>query len=146
MSEMTWRNTRGAIVVAAMAAASSGGAAARQAPVASEHAARLAVDFVAVQAGSTAALDLKAGEVEIRIGNRLRTVRAVRRIATAPLPADASRRVTPPFGTNDTVAAGRSFAFVVDEESLSAAHVQLLKNAVDGLLGELTPTDHAMVV
>jgi hypothetical protein len=143
---MTWRNARGAIVVAAIAAASSGGAAARQEPVAIERPAGIAVDFVAVQADGTPALDLKIGEVEIRIAGRLRTVRGIRRIATAPLSAAASGSLPPPFGTNDTVAAGRSFAFVIDEESLSAAHVQLVKNAVEGLLGELTPNDHAMVV
>jgi hypothetical protein len=43
------------------------------------------------------------------------------------------------------VEAGRSFVFVIDEESLVAGHVALIKNAVEGLLHELTPTDQAMV-
>lgn len=133
------------VAAVAMTTALSAGLSARQSQVASERPAGLAVDFVAVQPGGTLAADLKTGEVEIRISGRLRTVRAVRRIATAPLPATA-RSVPPPFGTNDTVAGGRSFALVVDQESMSAAHVQLLKNAVDGLLEELTPADHAMVV
>jgi hypothetical protein len=143
---MTWRNARGAIVIAAMAVASSGDAVARQGPVAAERAAGLTVDFIAIQADGTPAVDLKPGDVDVRISGRPRTVRAVRRIGTAPLPSDAPQSLPPPFGTNNTVAAGRSFALVVDEESLTATHVQLVKNAVDGLLSELTPTDHATVV
>jgi hypothetical protein len=137
------------VLAAAGALAASGHArsvSAWQTPVAREGVTGLTVDFVAVQPDGAPAMDLKAGEVEIRISGRLRTVRALRRVATAPLPQSAPRSAPPPFGTNDTVASGRSFALVVDDESLSAAHVQLLKNAVDGLLEELTPTDHATVV
>jgi hypothetical protein len=127
--------------------ASSGAFAARQSPVASERPAGLSVDFAAVEADGTPVIDLRASEVEVRINGRLRAVRSIRNVAAAPAPATgAPGRVAPPFGTNDSVASGRSFVFVVDEESLMAAHGQILKNAVEGLLAELTPSDQAMVV
>ncbi len=137
------------LAAAALAVDPVGGASAPPLQVERETAAGLAVDFAAVQADGTPVIDLRASEVEVRINGRLRIVRAIRHVAAAPAPAPATgapRRPTPAFGTNDTVASGRSFVFVVDEESLMAAHGQILRNAVEGLLAELTPSDQAMVV
>jgi hypothetical protein len=142
------RHARVARVVAALAitTALSAGLSARQAQVAGERPSGLTVDFVAVQADGTPVPDLQPSEVEVRLNGRVRPIRSLRRIATGPLPAaSTNRRMPPPFGTNDSIEAGRRFSFVVDEESLIAGQVPLLKNAVEGLLSDLTPTDQAMV-
>ena len=74
-------------------------------------------------------------------------MRSLRRVTTAPLQAspNAPARVPPPYGTNAGVNAGRRFVLVVDQESFDAGRSPLFRNAVDGLLAELTPADQAMV-
>lgn len=102
-----------------------------------------------MQADGTPVPDLQPSEVEVRINGRVRPIQALRRVSTAP-PAAASkgapRGPAPPFGTNDSVATGRHFVFVIDEASLVAGHAQLVQGAVDGLLAEFTAADQAMVV
>jgi hypothetical protein len=107
----------------------------------------LTVDFVAVEADGTPVAELQPAEVEIRIGDRVRAVRSLRRVTTAQLgaPASAPTRVPAPYGTNGGVSAGRRFALVIDQESFDAGRSPLFRNAVDGLLAELTPADQAMV-
>ena len=141
------RHPRAALfsTLAAVVAVWAGVVSAWQAQVASERSAGLTVDFVAVQADGMPVPDLQPSDVEVRLNGRVRTLRAVRRIATSTAPAAPGRAVPPPFGTNDSVEAGRSFVFVIDEESLVAGQVPLLKNAIDGLLNEFTPTDQAMI-
>ena len=51
----------------------------------------------------------------------------------------------PPYGTNDDVAAGRRFVLVIDQESFVAGREQLFRDAIEGLLAELTPADRTMV-
>lgn len=106
------------------------------------------VDFVAVQADGTPVGGLQPSEVEIRINGRLRTLRAIRRVTAAapPVAPDEPPRLPAPFGTNDDVAAGRSLAIVVDEESFVAGREQLLRSAVEGLLADFTPADRAAVI
>lgn len=120
----------------------------QQSTVVSERPARLLVDFTAIQPDGTPIVDLQPTDVEVRINGRIRPIQVLRRVSTAPLPAskDASRTPSPPFGTNDSVASGRRFVFVIDEESLISGHAQLVQGAVDGLLAELTAADQAMVV
>lgn len=105
------------------------------------------VDFVAVEADGTPVAELQPAEIEIRIGDRVRAVRSLRRITTAPLqaPSNAPARVPPPYGTNAGVNAGRRFVFVVDQESFDAGRSPLFRNAVEGLLAEFAPADQAMV-
>lgn len=142
-------------MLAALAAGPAGRRAADQAP-GGERAPGLIVDFVAVQADGTPVADLQSSEVEVRLNDRVRMVRSLRRVATAPAPAPGRRsvaqggaseggRVPAPFGTNDSVVTGRSFVLVVDQESFGAGGEQLLRNAVEGLLTELTPADHTMI-
>jgi hypothetical protein len=115
--------------------------------VATERTAGPIVDFVALEADGTPVDELQPAEVEIRIGDRTRAVRALRRVTTAPLQASTASpaRVPPPYGTNAGVNAGRRFVLVVDQESFDAGRSPLFRNAVDGLLAELTPADQAMV-
>jgi hypothetical protein len=134
----------------ALATGSADGMAARQSrlPGTSERPASLTVDFLALQADGTPVADLQASEVEVRLNGRVRTVRSIRRVATAPAPAatGAARGVPAPFGTNATMATGRSIVLVVDEESFIAGDAQLLRSAVDGLLSGLAPADQTMIV
>ena len=69
------------------------------------------------------------------------------RVSAAPAPtaAAAPARVPPPYGTNDNVAAGRRFVLVIDQESFAAGREQLFRDAIEGLLAQLTPADRAMV-
>jgi hypothetical protein len=119
---------------------------ARQAPVGSERPTGPIVDFVAVDADGTLAADLQPSEVEIRIGDRIRVVRSVRRVTTAPaINPSGPVRIPAPYGTNDGVSAGRRFVLVVDQESFGAGREQLFRNAVEGLLAQLTPADQTMI-
>ena len=100
-----------------------------------------------MDADGTPVADLQPSEVEVRIGDRVRVVRSLRRVTTASpaVASSAPARVPPPYGTNGGVTAGRRFALVVDQESFDAGRAPLFRNAVDGLLAELTPADQAMV-
>ena len=114
--------------------------------VASERGRGPTVDFTAVYSDGTPVPDLRAADVEIRIGDRVRTIRSLRRVTAAAPPAAAGSRLPPPYGTNDTVSAGRRFILVIDQESFTAGRESQLRGAVDGLTSQLTPLDATMVV
>ncbi len=141
-----------ALIVAfwALAAAATdpiGRVSAHQSQIASERPAGPTVDFTALDASGSPVADLQQSEVEIRIADRVRAVRTLRRVSAAPAPtaAAAPARVPPPYGTNDNVAAGRRFVLVIDQESFTAGREQLFRDAIEGLLAQLTPADRAMV-
>src|SRR5262249_51248101 len=103
--------------------------------------------FVALDAEGSPVADLQPTEVEIRIGDRVRVVRALRRVSTAPSPSSRTPpRLPPPYGTNDDVSAGRRFLLVIDQESFAAGREQLFRDAPEGLLTQFTPADRAMIV
>jgi len=131
-----------------LAAAPGIGVSARQSRPTTERQPGPIVDFVAVQADGTPVAELLPSEVEIRINGRVRTLRSLRRVTTAPLPVapESPPRLPAPFGTNDDIATGRSVALIVDEESFVAGREQLLRHAVDGLLSDFTPADQAAVI
>ena len=135
------------VALAAIAAGQADRAPGQQPAPASERPDGLAVDFVAVAADGTPVADLQPSEVEIRIGDRIRVLRSIRSVAAAPVPAarDAPSRVPPPYGTNADVAAGRRFVLVIDQESFEPGRESLVRNAVDGLIAQLTPADRATV-
>ena len=104
------------------------------------------VDFVALDADGAPVADLQASEVEVRIGDRVRVVRTLRRVSTAAAPANsATPRLPPPYGTNDTVAAGRRFVLVIDQESFVAGREHLYRDAIAGLVNGLTSADQVML-
>ena len=117
-----------------------------QSQIASERPAGPTVDFIALNTDGSPVTDLQSSEVEVRIAERVRAVRTLRRVSAAPSPiAAGGPRVPPPYGTNDDVAAGRRFMFVIDQESFVAGREQLFRNAIEGLLAQLTPSDRTMV-
>ena len=146
---MRWRGTAGLVVLLSVAALAgwSGEASAPQSTPLGERAPGPSVDFIAVQADGAPVEDLLVSEIEVRINGKLRAVRSLRRVAIAapPAPAGSAPRVLPPYGTNDSVAEGRAFAIVVDQESFPAGNVQLIRDAVEGLLTRLTPADRVTV-
>jgi len=111
--------------------------------IASERAAGPTVDFIALDAGGAPVADLQAAEVEVRIADRVRAIRSLRRVVSGTT-ADASR-LPAPYGTNDDVASGRLFLLVIDQESFDSGREQLVRNAVEGLLAQITPADRVMV-
>ena len=136
------------LALGALAAGLAGGVAARQLRPANERSFGLAVDFGVVTADGTPVVDLELSEVQVRIGGRVRPVRSLRRVTAGPAPVapGAAPALPAPFGTNDSVTAGRAFALVVDQESFVTGREQLLRRAVDGLLANLTPADQTVVV
>jgi hypothetical protein len=113
--------------------------------IATEHQVGPSVDFVALGPDGAPLADLQATDIEIRVGDRVRAIRTLRRVSTAPPPATPTR-VPPPYGTNDAVASGRRFMIVVDQESFTTGREQTYRNAVDGLITQLTPADRTMIV
>ena len=142
-----WRALTAVLFFAALAMDGQERAAARQSQIASERPAGPTVDFAAIHADGTPALDLQASEIEIRVGDRTRVVRSLRRVTTAPESGTpgAAPSVPPPYGTNDNVAVGRRFVLVIDQESFEGGRELLFRNAVEGLLGQFAPGDRAMV-
>jgi hypothetical protein len=130
-------------------AGSDGRLSARQGSPAGSAPAHLVVDFVALQADGTPVADLQPSEVEVRLNGRARKVLAVRRIAaTDAIPAvgRAANPVPAPYATNEGIATGRDIVLLVDQESFAAGREQLLRDAVEGLLPQLSPADRAMVL
>jgi hypothetical protein len=103
------------------------------------------VDFIALDADGDFIPDLQPSEIEIRIADRVRTVRALRWISSSRAPASTGARVPPPYGTNDDVAVSRRFMLVIDQESFTAGREQLFRDAIAGLVAEFSPADRAMV-
>jgi hypothetical protein len=116
-----------------------------QTRVATEKPRGITVDFVAVLADGTPVPDLKPAEVEIRIGDRLRTIRSLRRVTAGPALAPRASRLAPPYGTNENVVSGRRFVLIVDQESFRTGTEPLLRGAVEGLVAQLTPLDVTML-
>ena len=116
-----------------------------QSQAASERTAGPTVDFVAVQSDGASLAGLQPSEVEIRVADKIRTIKSLKRVTTARLRPDSAKAPPLPFGTNDSVESGRRFILVVDQESFSAGRDQLLRNAVEGLVSQFTPADMAMV-
>jgi VWFA-related protein len=118
-----------------------------QTPVARERVLGPQVDFLAVTPTGMPVTDLKADEVEIRIEGRARAIRSLRLVSAAPavLGSGPVPALLPPYGGNSRSDTGRTFVVVIDDESFVAGREQPLRNAVDGLLQRLIPTDRVML-
>jgi VWFA-related protein len=137
-----------ASVVVWLAVTGSGATGAQQGSIPIETAERLLVDFAVTDRDTRPITDLAAAEVTLKIDGRTRMVRSLRAISTAPTGtrADPAPLVPPPYGSNVTGSAGRTFALVIDEDSFRVGREQPLRNAVEGLLPTLTPNDQVMLV
>jgi hypothetical protein len=131
------------IGLAMLASGPTGRIATGEAQVAAERPAGPIIDFVALDADGSPILDLQSAEVEVRIAERARTIRNLRRVVSGASAGPA--RLPAPYGTNDDVAAGRLFLILIDQESFDAGRERLFRDAVEGLLAQITPADRAMV-
>ena len=76
------------------------------------------VDFIALDADGSPVADLQSSEIEIRIADRVRAVRTLRRVSAAsPQIAETQARVPPPYGTNGDAATGRRFILIIDQHT-----------------------------
>jgi hypothetical protein len=143
----TARSVATALISGLAIASAIAAAPARQSPIATEALPAPTVDFIALDADGAPITDLQAADVEVRIADRVRTIRGLRRVAAAPPPdmGVAPARVPSPYGTNDTVASGRRFVIVIDQESFTAGREPQYRGAIDGLLAGLTSADRAMI-
>jgi hypothetical protein len=134
------------IALAVVLVRSADPASTRQAQIDTERVAGPTVDFAALDTDGAPLADVQTTEVEIRIGDRVRTVRSLRRLSTVRGTVTGTPlRIPPPYGTNEDVAAGRRFLIVIDQESFAAGREQLYRSAVEGLLARFTADDRAMV-
>jgi VWFA-related protein len=117
---------------------------ARQSQIPSERTLGPIVDFTALNADGSPIADLQPSEVEIKIGDRPRVIRQLRRVSAGEA-SHAAGRLPPPYGTNSDISTGRRFMIVIDQESIAAGREQLFRSAVEGLLSELTSADRTMV-
>ena len=93
-----WRAALLTLAVVGAASAPPRASAPQQAAPPGERPAPLTVDFVVVDADGTPITDLQAADIEIRIGDRVRAVRTLSRVAAAPSPAaPAPARLPPPY-------------------------------------------------
>ena len=114
--------------------------------IASERPRGPSVDFIALDADGAPIAELQPSDVEIRIGDRVRAIRSLRRVsAGSPSSAGAAAHLPPPYGTNDDVSAGRRIMLVIDQESFAAGREETFRDAIEGLLAQLTPADRTMV-
>jgi VWFA-related protein len=108
----------------------------------------LAVHFAVVAADGTPVTDLRAEEVTVRIGGRVRPIRSLQRIASAGTPGaiDVSADLPLPFGTNAVAAAGRTLLMLIDDESFRPGLEGVLRQAAAELIKGLAPTDRVALV
>jgi len=105
----------------------------------------LAVDFAAVGADGKPVVSLRADEVTVKIGGRVRPVRSLQLIQTTPGAAAASA-LPAPFGTNATDDSGRTFVLAVDEDSFRPGSETPFRDAVDALVKGLGARDRLALV
>jgi len=113
------------------------------------------VDFIAVTRTGQPIADLRADEVTLRVGNRIRPVRALQFIqvssamrGAAPGLASPLESIAPPFASNmSTVAdAPRSFVIVVDDESMPIGEERRLRTALNNFVRDLPEFDYVALV
>ncbi|MDQ3489016.1 MAG: hypothetical protein M3468_14965 [Acidobacteriota bacterium] len=117
-------------------------AAGRTAERGSDH---LALQFAVVTPEGANIADLKASEVSVRIGGRVRAIRSLQLITMGGLD-QVDSGLPLPFGTNAVGAAGRTLVLVVDDESFRPGLEGVLRAATEKLIDGLTPADRLSLV
>lgn len=137
----------GALLVAVLSGTAGMAARPGAAAVAQERPSGPTVDFTVISSVGVPLTDVVATELEIKIDGRRRTVRQLRAVSVAPSRTGSPAPVLPPpYGTNSASNTGRTVLLVIDGDSFLAGREQPLRNAVDGLLGQLIRTDRVMLV
>ena len=120
---------------AAIAAAVAGAppAAAGRQTITGRAAVPVTFELRATTGDGQAVLDLKPGDLAIRINGRPRELQALTLVELGVLPA--------PYASNADADAGRDVLLVVDDDSIAPGKEQSFKDAATGLLDSLSPRD-----
>ena len=105
----------------------------------------LPVQFSVVTPDGAPLADLKASELSVRIGGRVRAIRSLQLI-TVGAGAEADTGLPLPYGTNAVAAAGRTLVIAVDNESFRPGLEGVLRAATDSLIDGLGPSDRLALV
>ena len=105
----------------------------------------LSLQFAVVTPEGANVADLKASEVSVRIGGRVRAIRSLQLITMGGLD-QVDSGLPLPFGTNAVGAAGRTLVIVVDDESFRPGLEGVLRAATEKLIDGLTPADRLSLV
>lgn len=98
------------------------------------------VEFVATTADGALVTDLTAGQVTLRVAGKDRAITSFTRVDFGATAAPASA-LPVPFGTNNAAEAGRSFVWVIDEESLSPGLEVSVRESLANFEKSLTAAD-----
>jgi VWFA-related protein len=150
MQTASWSRQGSVAVLCVLFTAGVSGVQQQPAP-AVERSPGLMVDFGAVSADGTPVADLTAAEVELKIDGRTRAIQSLRLVRAADA-ASSAAPPTPalpaPYSTNgqDVTRAGRNIVIALDDDSFRPGSEVPVREAVNGLLSELTPRDRVMFV
>lgn len=135
--------TRASLVALTVAASLAVPLAAQHTPAANPK--TLTVDFTAYGPGGAPVFDLKPEEVQVRIGSRERTVRALELVRLAgPEPAE---QIPPPFASSiSDRPKSRSLLIVLDDESIRPGREDAYRPAIAQLMASLASSDRVAVV
>ena len=106
----------------------------------------LTVDFAVVNPDGSPVSDLKADEVTVRVGGRVRDIRSLQLVSATRAADDVVEALPPPFGSNLATVAGRDFALVIADDSFRPGREAPLRDAVDIFVKRLHPHDRVALV
>jgi hypothetical protein len=111
------------------------------------------IEFLALGRDGQPVTDLKADEVQLRVGGRQRTVRSLDLVQSSEAPSGEAAKpagpaLPPPFGTNVAAGggAGRLFFFLIEDQSLRPGTERPMKDAIEQFLGTVPATDRVALV
>ena len=96
------------------------------------------VAFIATTADGTMVTDLTAAQLTLKVANKDRAITSLTRVDFA---AKAPSALPVPFATSDAADAGRSFMWVIDEESLSPGREIAVRDALLEFEKTMSPRD-----
>jgi hypothetical protein len=96
------------------------------------------VEFIATTADGALVTDLTAAQLTLKVANKDRAITSLTRVDFA---AKAASALPVPFATSDAADAGRSFMWVIDEESLSPGREIAVRDTLLAFEKTLSPRD-----
>ncbi|MCC7184816.1 MAG: hypothetical protein IT185_01145 [Acidobacteria bacterium] len=96
------------------------------------------VEFIATTADGALVTDLTAAQLTLKVANKDRVITSLTRVDFAAKTASA---LPVPFGTSDAADAGRTFMWIIDEESLSPGREIAVRDALTEFEKTLSPRD-----
>jgi VWFA-related protein len=108
-------------------------------------------DLLSLQIGvvtqdGTPVTDLRAEELQVRIGGRVRPIRSLQFIEVTGSAPDGNTAVPLPFATNAVQAAGRTIVLAIDDDSFRPGSEGPLRDATAALVSRLNEADRVAVV